>query len=593
MKKICTPAYNRTATIMARFTIICFILALFIIGAPIIADAQCTLSAPTTCTGTAITDASGNVTIPTGTTYRVAAGVTYTKNVTFTDATSILCIDGTWTGSPVASPPAGTINVNGIINSASTWSYNGGGLIINVFSGAKVTIAEISISGGTYTITNCGYMTFTAATGIYSNGGTFTINNYDVININGTLDNSNSGFTFNNNAGSKLYIGNNFTFSAGTFVNAADYFCVTSTMTFSGGTLTNNKCLHTTTYSVSGSGAFTNNYSIYISGNFSNSGTNNTNNGNMTVAGNADNSGIFANNGTMAVTGNFSNSGTVSYGSGSLLTCVDWTSNGTNTGPGSGCAQIRATGATNLSGNFSDPNSVRVYFYDSGLPASGFDTYSGTKNSLNVNNNGCTPTVYPTCSGASAACSVPLPITLIDFKAECKNKNIDLFWATATEQNNAYFTIERSKDGINFSSIGTVNGAGNSSVTLNYEFTDPSPEAGGVYYRLKQTDYNGNFSYSSIVFLQCASGLEIWIYPNPVLTQLVYEVYSDEERDLQVTTINVLGQVINASILHVVKGLNHFSNDVRYFSAGTYLLRLQGGKQFAQAKFYKEIMIGK
>ena len=89
------------------------------------------------------------------------------------------------------------------------------------------------------------------------------------------------------------------------------------------------------------------------------------------------------------------------------------------------------------------------------------------------------------------------------------------------------------------------------------------------------------------------NGLQVWIYPNPVINQLIYEVYSDEDRDIQVATINILGQMINTSVLHVVKGLNHFSSDVSYYAAGTYLLRLQGDKQFAQAKFYKEVMIGK
>ena len=73
-----------------------------------------------------------------------------------------------------------------------------------------------------------------------------------------------------------------------------------------------------------------------------------------------------------------------------------------------------------------------------------------------------------------------------------------LDWSTAQEQNNKYFTIERSADGINYNYLAKVNSAGTSTVLRNYHLTDGYPLYGISYYRLSQTDYDGNTGYFSI-----------------------------------------------------------------------------------------------
>ena len=86
----------------------------------------------------------------------------------------------------------------------------------------------------------------------------------------------------------------------------------------------------------------------------------------------------------------------------------------------------------------------------------------------------------------------PLPIELLSNTATCDGSNVVIEWSTASETNNNFFTIEKSTDGINFIAIGTVSGAGTSSSTLNYSFTDNNTLAGTIYYRLRQTNYDGN-----------------------------------------------------------------------------------------------------
>lgn len=112
-----------------------------------------------------------------------------------------------------------------------------------------------------------------------------------------------------------------------------------------------------------------------------------------------------------------------------------------------------------------------------------------------------------------------LPITLISFDASVTNNNeVKLEWATAEEIGNAYFTVERSADGVEFEIIGTREGAGNSGSVVEYEFTDIRPLSGQAFYRLRQTDFNGEFEHSGIkrVFVNVVEEVDFRVYPNPV-----------------------------------------------------------------------------
>jgi Secretion system C-terminal sorting domain len=93
----------------------------------------------------------------------------------------------------------------------------------------------------------------------------------------------------------------------------------------------------------------------------------------------------------------------------------------------------------------------------------------------------------------------PLPIELIVFKGSNIDRKNILQWTTATEINNNFFTLERSKDNFIFESLGTIQAAGNSTVLVNYEFTDNNPLQSVNYYRLKQTDFNQTFTYSESI----------------------------------------------------------------------------------------------
>ncbi|HLC82360.1 MAG TPA: T9SS type A sorting domain-containing protein [Bacteroidia bacterium] len=119
-------------------------------------------------------------------------------------------------------------------------------------------------------------------------------------------------------------------------------------------------------------------------------------------------------------------------------------------------------------------------------------------------------------SGPFSFGSAPLPIQLLSFSAIPESNKVTLKWTTATETNNDYFSVERSLDGINFEQIGVVDGAGNSTTIINYTFSDPNPYHGDSYYRLKQTDFDGDQSFSSIVNVNVTNPETSFnVFPNP------------------------------------------------------------------------------
>lgn len=112
---------------------------------------------------------------------------------------------------------------------------------------------------------------------------------------------------------------------------------------------------------------------------------------------------------------------------------------------------------------------------------------------------------------------IPLPIELTMFNARLNVNYVDLIWATATETNNDYFTVERSSDGINFEPIANIKGAGNSLQEKKYYAQDKNPLLGTSYYRLKQTDFDKKTSYSVIqsISLDEKDQFDFVLYPNP------------------------------------------------------------------------------
>jgi Secretion system C-terminal sorting domain len=113
-------------------------------------------------------------------------------------------------------------------------------------------------------------------------------------------------------------------------------------------------------------------------------------------------------------------------------------------------------------------------------------------------------------------------VTWLDFFAKAqKNNTVDLLWSTASEKQNSHFEVQRSANGHDWATIGTVKGNGTTAAKNDYTFTDFSPLNNVNYYRLKQVDFDDKFEYSSTksVYMS-ANDKKFTVYPNPVSDKL-------------------------------------------------------------------------
>lgn len=147
---------------------------------------------------------------------------------------------------------------------------------------------------------------------------------------------------------------------------------------------------------------------------------------------------------------------------------------------------------------------------------------TGTTASGTIKTSGVVTAFSPfTLSSKLGGGTNPLPIELIYFTAVPRDNYVELEWKTATQLNNDYFIVERSVNGVDWQQLVMVKGAGTTYVPMEYLEIDPNPVIGMNYYRLKQVDFDGTYSYSQIVAVEfkkqvAASNGEAVIFPNPL-----------------------------------------------------------------------------
>lgn len=168
--------------------------------------------------------------------------------------------------------------------------------------------------------------------------------------------------------------------------------------------------------------------------------------------------------------------------------------------------------------------------------------------------------------GSTSSSANPLPVELLYFNAELVNDVVMLNWATLSEINNEFFTIERSADAKKFEPLIIVPGAGNSGRKLEYSSTDKSPLDGISYYRLKQTDFNGKYSYSAIRVISTENKPnELLLFPNPSDLGSIFFSKS------------VTGSIFNNLGLQIAELNNQNALDCRNLPSGYYYFRNSDG----------------
>ncbi|MCB0537698.1 MAG: T9SS type A sorting domain-containing protein [Bacteroidetes bacterium] len=200
------------------------------------------------------------------------------------------------------------------------------------------------------------------------------------------------------------------------------------------------------------------------------------------------------------------------------------------------------------------------------------DTVQKASPDTNKINYTSTYSTYALDSGV-ANCTFLLPIELLSFNAVLENNNTVLCkWATATEINNDYFTIEHSKDAIVWETVLTVKGAGNSREKIEYIEHDYHPYAGISYYRMKQTDFDGKYSYSQIESINITSSdFNLTnIYPNPAENYITVE--NNKAEIVMLKIIDAIGRDISTTISYIEKDTNSRKLDISNLDSGVYYL---------------------
>jgi hypothetical protein len=204
----------------------------------------------------------------------------------------------------------------------------------------------------------------------------------------------------------------------------------------------------------------------------------------------------------------------------------------------------------------------------------------------------CTPTSGTTCTDSEGVPSVvnllceccgdkaSLPVTLTRFSGEVLDKVNRLYWATTAEVQNAGFYLERSSDGIEFTSLAWVAALGNSNQETHYTFKDETPIIGTSYYRLRQLDHDGTESFSQVVVLFREESTGWTIFPNPAFNNQLLTV-SNHPTNARFVLYDLRGREV--SIPDPMAGENSLRFNLAGLPTGIYLLRNEAdgsGKRF-------------
>lgn len=176
----------------------------------------------------------------------------------------------------------------------------------------------------------------------------------------------------------------------------------------------------------------------------------------------------------------------------------------------------------------------------------------------------------------------PLPVKLLSFDAEKLTYNSALLtWVTATESNNNYFTIFKSRDGLNWEEIAEIEGAGNSSVELSYSHKDLKLSSGVTYYKLRQTDFDGKYSETPIKSVNNGLKGDFSLYPNPFNNEITF---MSAEGINFIEVYNMKGQLVKS-----VNGNNQIdlTLDVEKLPKGVYYLQIYTKKEIIREKVVK------
>ncbi|MBC7947532.1 MAG: DUF4082 domain-containing protein [Chitinophagaceae bacterium] len=211
--------------------------------------------------------------------------------------------------------------------------------------------------------------------------------------------------------------------------------------------------------------------------------------------------------------------------------------------------------------------------------------FASNTNTFNLtsitDDNGCSVTgALQTLNVLSVDCST-LPVTLLNFSASPGASKVTLRWTTSSEVNNRGFDVQRSDDGVNWTTIGFVAGAGNSTTAKSYTYLDQNVALKKYYYRLKQIDIDDRFRYSAIVSATLNGRPEFVLgqnYPNPVDRQTTIQFSLPQAERVNLSLFDINGRVVKVLVNGSKESGTHAINvNVDVLAKGVYYYKMQAG----------------
>jgi hypothetical protein len=194
---------------------------------------------------------------------------------------------------------------------------------------------------------------------------------------------------------------------------------------------------------------------------------------------------------------------------------------------------------------------------------------------LNANRPPFTGDIWSIAASFAPAQLIPLPATGLRLTAALNGNDVQLNWKTLSESNSKNFEIERSTNGINFSSIATKNAAGESLTELNYNLVDANMSGTVYYYRIKMVDIDGKYTYSNIAIVRKTGAIKgIRTFPNPAVNQLNVE-FSNAKGNYTVSLYNQAGQEVATQRTSINYTVQYVTINRNSLPGGSYILRVR------------------
>lgn len=207
----------------------------------------------------------------------------------------------------------------------------------------------------------------------------------------------------------------------------------------------------------------------------------------------------------------------------------------------------------------------------------------------NLNNTNCAFSETTVITLHVIDCGNPLYVDFLSFTGSVPDRNAVLQWTTATENNDLSYSIEKSVDGNNFTTIGAQQGNNNTAVTINtYHFTDPLPLNGTAWYRIKSTNSQGASRYTRIIELNNnINEFDFGKLINPFHDQLEFELLADKNGKALISITNMSGNKMQTFEKVVNIGVNKYTLNTQQLLPGMYILRIIQNEKMIQRKIVK------